>query len=166
MKVQVTKDKEDIKRIAIVALLVALNFGILNYFGSTTTFNVIDFSLILSVIAKAFVGSTLLIFLLYIVILGIFYLYKPIKIKQAHHFLYQFGMALTVLIIFFTLMMTLGIKMASYFDNNTIIIYLFLGLGFFIGLVLFYKIMKPFWKSFNDIIYNLLKKFINLFIDP
>ncbi len=134
-------DKDTI-RVAIVALLVALNFGILNYFGDKK-FDDITFGSILKVSASVFVGLALLIFLLYIIMLGISKSYRKTKIKEVHPFLYDLGLALTALIVFMALVISLGIKISPYFSNNLIFIYSYLAIGVIVGGKIFIKIFEP-----------------------
>lgn len=145
---------KDTIRVAIVALLIALNFGILNYVGDKK-FNTINFESILKVSAGVFVGLTLLIFLLYIIALGISKSYKTSKIKEAHPFLYDLGLALTALIVFMTVVVSIGIKISPYLNNNIIFIYFYFGVGVAGGGKIFTKLFE---KHLNQIISITRKK--------
>ena len=59
-------ENQDTLRIAIVALLIALNFGILTYYDNVK-FSEINLDTILKVVADVFVGLNLFIFMIYII---------------------------------------------------------------------------------------------------
>jgi hypothetical protein len=133
---------EDTIRVGIVALLVALNFGILNYFGDKK-FDHINFEPILKVSAGVFVNLALFIFLLYIITLGISKSYKKTKIKELHPFFYDLGLALTAVIVFITLFMALGLKISPFFKDSLIFIYPYLVIGVALGGLIFTKLFGP-----------------------
>jgi hypothetical protein len=122
------KENEEGLKIAIVALLVAMNFGILHYFGGQQ-FETMTLVVVLSVISKVFVKLNLLIFLLYVISLGLSRIKKLNFLEKAHKELYAAGMFLMTLIVFATLGIWASIKVLIYLGNiwfYTCIILLFI----------------------------------------
>lgn len=141
---------KDTLRVAIVTLLVALNFGILNYFGDAK-FSSIDFGLTLKVIANVFVNFNLLVFLFYVLLLGVSKAYRKPKMKEFHTFLYDLGMALTMVIVTISIIFIIGFKISPYLNNNVIFIYSYLILSVLAGAFVFNQIMKPHRDDFMKI---------------
>ncbi len=150
--------KEDTNRIALVTVLMALQFGMLEYYDAfkSNQFHLSD--LILSVFSKSSKGI-ILIFLIYLSLLGIGYSYNRLKIWNVVDFFYDFGMAINVLTIFTTIFFVLFLKVAEFF-NNLWIFYIGVILTMMGGsFILFYLLEEPI-----KILFHLLKGLTNRLI--
>ncbi|NQU99002.1 hypothetical protein HQ533_06080 [Candidatus Woesearchaeota archaeon] len=123
-------------RVTIVAILVAINFGIMQYLGDKVELQI--FEPVLKVIASVFTNIALIIFLLYIIALGVANSHKlAFRKKVPHEFLFDFGISLSVLIVFISTMFYIGFYLASIFNNNIYFIFIYMTLITISGGVIF-----------------------------
>lgn len=146
--------EKNILRIAVVTLLFAINFQLLQYYKDIEI-NSLSFDFALKLMSNTFIGLALFIFLLYILSLGFENCYKSNNIKWTSPLLYDFGIFLTGIIIYMTFVIILGIKLSILFANYNILIYIFI-ISILIGIKLFGNFFQKHMDDFM-IKLNILK---------
>ncbi len=143
-----TKDwlNEEMLRLAIIALLVAIIFGILQYFPEDKKFEVIEMGVTLKVIAIVMLKTVMpLTFGVYLMFLGLNSRYNTInKFKKLQEFFYNLGIDLTIFVILFSSLITLLIwfllkfpQFPTFIINSIIILFWIIS-----GFILFNTIIK------------------------
>jgi len=139
------KENGETLRLAIVALFVALNFGLLDYYNGKQWAG-ITLGSILSVFAKVFVPLGLIVLLIYLTTFGISIMYKKPNLPRLHPFFYDLGIAITALIFFMDGVISFGIWALPVLGNSSLFMYSFLLVAFGGGTIIFYTLLKP-WMS-------------------
>ena len=95
----------ELLRLAIITLLIASIFGILQYFPEGKTFDTISIGVVLKVIASTILYATFPIFAIYLMFLGLNSRYEKKKnFIKAQTFFYDLGIFLTTFIIIFAIL--------------------------------------------------------------
>ncbi|MDD5331433.1 MAG: hypothetical protein PHE43_01240 [Candidatus Nanoarchaeia archaeon] len=96
---------DELLRLAIITLLVACMFGVLQYFPEEKTFD-LGIDVVLKVVASTMLLAPFPIFVIYLIILGLNLRYKKKRtFLKSQAFFYDFGIALTIFIIIFTILL-------------------------------------------------------------
>lgn len=130
-------------RLAVVTLLIALNFGILNFMKDRTTEG-IDIYVILMVISLVFTKAVLFVFLIYIVTLGISKLNTKTKFRKIYPFFYDMGIVLTIVTILLAVLISIGIAIFPVFNNNRFFIYGYTILVMIVSTIFIYNLIEPY----------------------
>src|SRR3989344_6786449 len=96
--------------LAIIALIAALNLGILNYYKTANTLSWLP---LLTILIKILVAMILGVFLFYIIILGLSNIFKKLIFKEIHPILYDIGLAITIIIVGVTLVLGLKVSLEN-----------------------------------------------------
>lgn len=92
----------DLLRLAVITLLIASMFGILQYFPEGKTFDTIGMGVILKVVASTMLYAPFPIFVIYLIILGLNSRYEKSRTYfRLQSFFYDLGIFLTTFIIVF-----------------------------------------------------------------
>ncbi len=116
-------ENQDILRVAIVTVLSAISFGVNQIFLSSTIPNQDLGTSALSVFSKIFINSVLILFLLYLLVLGLSRTYGSRwsgYAKEIHPFLYKLGILITTTLLFMTVMLLIGVELLKTFNNEYI----------------------------------------------
>jgi len=130
-------DYKDTIALAVIALITALNLGILNYYK---TANTISLQPILIIMIKILIAIILIIFLFYLIILCISKIYRRPILKDMHPIIYDIGLAITIIIVGITI--TLGLKVS--FKNPSYIIYSNIIVAVLTGIIIFKKLVDEY----------------------
>src|SRR3989338_10416252 len=104
---------DDIKRITILTVLIAIFFGLTSYFKDQK-FELLSIELGLSVISQVFLLTALIPFILYLLTLGINQT-KDIRFKLRPTIFYDIGIFLTTIIFAYTILILSGLKLVILF---------------------------------------------------
>ena len=148
-------------RLAIMALLSAIVFGINQMFGDKKL--PIGTDLTLSVISTSFITIVLPLFIIYLLGLSMNYRYASKNPIKWHLPFYDLGISLSAFIVLFASMTVIALKLAVYFDSVTFGVWGIALRLIITGLILERDIRRPIleiWNQIKQYAIPQLKKFI------
>lgn len=120
--------------LTIIALISALNLGVLNYYKNSDALSIQP---LLISIAKIIVAIILAVFFFYLIVLGISKVYQRPILKEMHPILYDIGIAITIIIVLITLVFGFSAEANK-------IIYVNIGIAILTGIIMGKKLFDEY----------------------
>ena len=154
----------ELLRLAILTLLIAAMFGILQYFPKGETFDKIGIGVVLKVIASTMLKATFPIFAMYIILLGLNLRYeKKREYPKLQSFFYDLGIYFTTFIIILSILLYFFVWLLAKFPNFPMkLIVIIIWIVVIICAILIYKPIREYFRIFGFKVKNVLLNFLKI----